>query len=132
MGGWLHGLGRVGRQLAAAVLTFAILLQGVAFAFASGRLAAAAAGDIDRAAFALCLHDADGSDRAGGAPEPPATDQHCIFCLAGATYVFGELASAPAFHTIAFVMVPWPFVAKRLPAATVNASARPRGPPLVA
>jgi hypothetical protein len=132
MVGRLHGLTRVGRQLAAAVLTFALLLQGVAFAFASGRLAAAAAGDIDRAAFALCLHDTGGSDPGGGAPELPATDQHCIFCLAGVTYVLGALASAPAFHIIAFAVLSWSFSAWRLPAATVNASARPRGPPLTA
>jgi hypothetical protein len=101
----------------------------LAFAFASGRLAAAAAGDIDREAFALCLHDASGSDPSGGAPKLPVTEQHCIFCLAGASYVLGTLASPPAFHAIAFAMVSWPFVAWRLPAATVNASTRPRGPP---
>jgi hypothetical protein len=88
MVGRLLGLTRVGRQLAAAVLTFALLLQGVAFAFASGRLAATAAGDIDRAGLELCLHDP-----AGGAPELPATDQHCIFCLAGTTYVLGALTA---------------------------------------
>jgi hypothetical protein len=132
MVGRLHGLGRVGRQLAAALLTFALLLQGIAFAFASERQAATAGSDIDRAGFELCLHNTAGSDQAGGAPELPATDQHCIFCLAGATYVLGTLASAPAFHTIAFVMVPWPFVAQRLTALTVDANTRPRGPPLAA
>jgi hypothetical protein len=132
MVGRLHGLMRVGRQLAAAVLIFALLLQGLAFAFASGRLAATAAGETDRAGFALCLHDTSGADQAGGAPELPAADQHCIFCLAGAPYVLGTLASAPAFHTITFAAVAWPFVAWRLPATTVDASARPRGPPLEA
>jgi hypothetical protein len=129
MVGRLHGLMGVGRQLAAATLIFAFVLQGVAFAFASGRLAAAAAGDIGRAGFELCLHDTSGADPAGGAPERPAADQHCIFCLAGTPYVLGALTSAPAFHTIAFAMVLWPFVARQLPAVTVNASARPRGPP---
>jgi hypothetical protein len=129
MVGGLHGLTRAGRQVAAIVLIFALLLQGIAFAFAGARQAATPAGDIDQAAFELCLHGTAGTDRAGGAPEIPATDQHCIFCLAGATYVLGTLARAPAFHTIAFAMVSWPFVAWRLPTTTVDAGAPPRGPP---
>lgn len=132
MVGRLHGLGCAGRQLAAAVLIFALLLQGVAFAFATGRIAATAAGDMDRAAFELCLHETSSADRVGGVPERPAADQHCDFCLAGATYVLDAVASALAFRTITFAMVSWPFVAWRLPAVTVNASARPRGPPLAA
>jgi hypothetical protein len=132
MVGRLHGLRCVGRQLAAAVLVFALLLQGIVFAFASGRLAAIAAGDGNRTGFELCLHDTSSADQLGGAPERPDTEQHCVFCLAGATYVLGALASAPAFHTIAFATASWPFVAWRLPAATVDASARPRGPPLAA
>ncbi len=132
MVGRLHGLMRVGRQLAATMLIFALLLQGVAFAFASGSLAATPAGDIGRAGLELCLHDTSGADPAGGTPEKPAADQHCIFCLAGTPYVLDAAASAPPFRTIAFAMVSWPFVAWRLPAVTVNASARPRGPPLAA
>jgi hypothetical protein len=130
MVGRLHGLMRVGRQFSVAVLTIALLLQGVAFAFANERVAATAAGDIDQAAFALCLHGTAGSDQTGGAPELPTGDQHCIFCPAGTTYVLGTLASPPAFRTIAFAMVSWPSATWRLPTTTVDASARPRGPPL--
>jgi len=43
--------------------------------------------------------------------------------------VLGAAAATPEFRTIAFALVPWPFVVWRLPAATVDASARPRGPP---
>jgi hypothetical protein len=113
MVGRLHGLMRVGRQFSVAVLTIALLLQGVAFAFANERVAATA-----------------GSDQTGGAPELPTGDQHCIFCPAGTTYVLGTLASPPAFRTIAFAMVSWPSATWRLPTTTVDASARPRGPPL--
>jgi hypothetical protein len=45
-----------------------------------------AAGDIDRQGFERCLHDTGGADGANGTPERPATDRHCIFCLAGVTY----------------------------------------------
>jgi hypothetical protein len=55
-----------------------------------------------------------------------------VFCLAGATYVLDVPAAAPDFHAIAFAVVAWRFEAWRLPAVTVDASARPRGPPRTA
>jgi hypothetical protein len=117
-GGW--------RRLTACVLVLALIFQGIAFSLAGARLATEAAGTADWAGFELCRHD---GGVPGGAPESPAADSHCVFCLAGATYVLGETAAAPEFHTIAIAIVHRPFVVWRLRAATVDASARPRGPP---
>jgi hypothetical protein len=130
MHGFVEGSGRIWRRLTAGVLICALLLQGVAFVLEGARLAAAAAGTADWASFELCRHD--GGAVPDGTPESPAADSHCIFCLAGATYVLGGSASTPKFRTIAFAVVPWPFVVWRLPADTVDASARPRGPPTAA
>jgi hypothetical protein len=129
-----QGLGRTGRQLAAVVLIFALLLPGMTFAVATGRLAADATGDRDWAGFELCRHSG-GTDNGGSAaqpgsgPESPAPDRCCVLCLAGANFVLGALAYTPAFHTIIRAIEPWTFTALRLPTLTVDASARPRGPP---
>jgi hypothetical protein len=120
-GGW--------RRLSAGILVFALVLQGIAFSWAGARLAADAAGATALAGFELCRHDGAVPD---GAPQAPAADIHCVFCLAGASYVLSSPAATPEFRTVAFAMVPWRFTVWRLPAATVDASARPRGPPSVA
>jgi len=123
------GSERMWRRLTAGILICALLLQGVAFTFAGSRLAgeaAGAAGAADWAGFELCRHNAGAAP--GGAPATPATDSHCIFCLAGAT-LLGAPASAPECRTIAIAITPWPFAAWRLPADTVDASTRARGPP---
>jgi hypothetical protein len=118
-GGW--------RRLTACIVVCALVVQGIAFSLAGARLATDAAAASDFAAFELCRHDAGAAP--GSAPEAPAADSHCIFCLAGATCVLCTPAAAAEFHTIAFAVRPWPFVTWRLPADTVDASARPRGPP---
>lgn len=117
------------RRFTACIVVFALVLQGIAFTLAGARLTADQAGATVQAGFELCRHD--GGTAGGGAPESPATDSHCIFCLAGAAYL-GAPAAASEFHTITFAVLSWSFSAWRLPAATVNASARPRGPPLTA
>jgi hypothetical protein len=117
-GGW--------RRLTACALVFALVLQGIVFTLAGARFAADAAAATDVAGFELCRH-VDGT-APGGAPETPA-DSHCVFCLAGATFVLDVPAAAPDFHVVAFAVVAWRFEAWRLPAVTVDASARPRGPP---
>jgi hypothetical protein len=130
MGAWLHGLGRVGRQLAAAVLIFALMLQSVAAA--TGRLAANAATDAGWAAFELCHHNGsadDGGDASAPAGAPENSDAHCIFCLAGASYALQAPLPTVAFRIIIIAIVPWTFTVWRLPAITVDATARPRGPP---
>ena len=120
------------RRLVASVLIFAVMLQGMAFAVAAGRVAAKAASDTDLAGFELCRHNGvadDGGNAAlpGGAPE--RASQHCVFCLIGASYLLGAPQHAPEFHTIVLTIPPWTFTAWRLPAIMVDASARPRGPP---
>jgi Protein of unknown function (DUF2946) len=127
MAGRGHGLTRVGRQFAAIVLTFALLLQGVA----TGRLAANAATDADWAAFELCHHNSSADDGNASAPAgvPENSDAHCIFCLAGASHALQAPLPSVAFHIIIIAIVPWTFTVWRLPALTVYATARPRGPP---
>jgi hypothetical protein len=117
------------RRFTACILVVALVLQGIAFTWAAARLAADPAGAADSAGFELCTHG--GGMAPGGAPESPAADSHCIFCLAGAAYVDAP-AAASVFHTITFAVLSWPLNAWRLPAVTVNASARSRGPPLAA
>jgi hypothetical protein len=130
MVGRLHGLTHLGRQFAAVVLTFALLLQGVTLAAATGRLAANAATDAGWAAFELCHHNGssdDGGNASAPAGAPDNSDPHCIFCLAG--YALQAPLPSVAFHIIIIAIVPWTFTVWRLPALTVDASARPRGPP---
>jgi hypothetical protein len=116
------------QRLTACVLALALGLQGIAFTLAGTRLAAATPTDA-AAGFELCRHD--GGMGGGGAPESPAVDNHCIFCLTGATYLDAS-AAASECHRITFGVLSWSLSAWRLPGATVNASARPRGPPLPA
>jgi hypothetical protein len=132
MVGQLQGLTRVGRQFAAIVLTFALVLQGVALAAATGRLAPNAATE-GWAAFELCQHSGSAHDNSfapGGAPE--SSDTHCIFCLAGVSYALDAPLPSVAFHVIAITIAPWIFTVWLLPALAVDASARPRGPPSAA
>lgn len=126
--GRLRRSGLLAQQLGAALLIFALLLQGMAVAFATGRLAAAASGDLSWAGFELCRHDG-GAAQLGGDPDGPATTQHCIFCLAGVAAAVGPPAPAAKSVAIVFVIVPWQFVPWRLPADPVRVSAQPRGPP---
>jgi hypothetical protein len=128
-------LGRLGRsgggQLAAAILIFALALQGMVFAVASG-LAAGAAGNAKRADFEICRDrpaGAGGDAAAPGSAPVERSDAHCVFCLAGALHALGAPPPGTEFHAVAFAIVPWTFTAMRLPAHTVNANARPRGPP---
>jgi hypothetical protein len=132
MVGRLHGLTCVGRQFAAVVLTLALMLQSVALAAATGGLAANAATDAGWAGFELCHHNGSGDDGGNafapsGAPEN--SDAHCIFCLAGAIYALQPPLPSAAFHIIIITIAPWIFTVLLLPALTVDANARPRGPP---
>jgi hypothetical protein len=113
------------QRLAACVLVLALVLQAIAFTLAGVHLAADPTGAT--AGFELCRHD--GGD--GGAPKSPAGDSRCMFCLTGATYLDAP-APASKCHTMTFAVLAWSPSAWLMPAATVNASARPRGPPLAA
>jgi hypothetical protein len=116
------------QRLAAGVLVLALVLQGIALTLAGARLAATNPTDAV-AGFELCRHN--GGLGGGGAPESPAADNHCIFCLTGATYLDAP-AAASECGTVRFGALSWSLSAWRWPATTVNASARPRGPPLPA
>jgi hypothetical protein len=123
------------RQFSAVVLIFALMLQGMAVAAAAGRVVAGT--DPSSPGFEICLHNGPaepgGNADAGGAATPENTPEHagahCIFCLAGTGYALETLLPSADFHVIINVIAPWRFTAWRLPALTVDASARPRGPP---
>ena len=125
-----------GRQFAAVVLIFALMLQGMAVAVAAGRSVADATGaNPDWPGFEVCHHSGPGDAAAsdtdatipGGAPA--SSGAHCTFCLAGASHALPVLLPSVAFHVIIREIAPWSFTAWRLPRLTVDASARPRGPP---
>jgi hypothetical protein len=128
----LRGSGGGWRLLATAVLVFALVLQGMAFAVAS--LAVNAAGD-NVAGFELCRH-AGFADDGGNAAVPPVAPEdsssHCIFCLAGASYGLDAPLPAPIVHFIGYTIAPPTFTALRLPTIRCDDSARPRGPPAAA
>ena len=128
----LLGSGGGWRLLATAIVVFALVLQGMAFAVA--HLAVSAAGD-NVAGFELCGH-AGFVDDGGNAAVPPGTPEdssfHCIFCLAGASYGLDAPLPAPTVHFIGYTIAPWTFTALRLPTIRCDDSARPRGPPAAA
>jgi hypothetical protein len=128
----------VSRQLAAVAVIFALVLQSMAVASATGRLVSNAAGmGPDWPSFEICLHNgpakADGNTDAGNAAAPGGSPEHavvhCIFCLAGSGHALEALLPNADFHIIVRASAPWPFTEWRLPVLTVDASARPRGPP---
>ena len=129
----------VSRQ--AVALVAALILHGMAVASATSRLVANAAGmGPNWTGCEICLHgdpaQADGNVDAGNAATPGGAperaDVHCIFCLAGSGHASEALLPGTDFHIIERVSAPWPFTEWRLPALTVDATARPRGPPLAA
>ncbi len=124
------GSGSIWRQLTACLLVCALVIQGMAFALMGGASAAGTTAGADVAGFALCRHD--GAPTPDGGPAGLLTDAHCAFCLAGAAFVAADGAPAPEFHVVSITITPWPFAVWRLPTRTVDASARPRGPPPVA
>jgi hypothetical protein len=134
MAGGLHVLGRVGRQLAAVVVIFALILQSVALAAATSPTTNTGT-DPGWIAFELCHHNGsadDGGNASAPADAPENSNAHCIFCLAGASYALQAPLPSAAFHTIAITITPWVFTVWLLPSLTVDASARPRGPPATA
>ena len=113
--------------MTACVVIYVLVLQGIALALA-GANSVGAADDVGGVGIELCHHD-------GGAPDSPSQtpapfdDNCCIVCLAGASYVAPTLAFALVFHPILFAVVRWPVAISHLPSRTVDANARPRGPP---
>jgi hypothetical protein len=124
-----------GRQFAAMIVIFALMLQSILLAVASARLFANAAGDTNFAGFEICSHNsatyAGGNAAAPGSAPKRSDTQCCISCLGGAHALEAPLLSAE-FHLIALKILPWIFTEWRIPAVTVHAGARPRGPPRAA
>jgi hypothetical protein len=130
----VHGLGRVGRPLAAAVVIFAHILQSVALAATTDPTANTAT-DPGWIAFEVCHHKRlcrRWRNASAPADAPENSDAHCIFCVAGASYALQAPLQSAAFHIITMTIAPWIFTVWLLPALTVDTSARPRGPPSTA
>ncbi len=124
------------RQLTACLLIYALFMHGLAFAVSSA-VAGAISGaqpsaDVvvaaNLAGFELCRHDGATPDQPGD-PGSPAGDSHCVFCVAGPGFVLAPPTVSSVFCPVELAIAPWPLVAWRLAPATVDASARPRGPP---
>jgi hypothetical protein len=128
------------RRLTACLLIYALFVHGIAFAVSSAmagatmsgaRLSADGAGATDWAGFQLCRHDNTAPGEPGD-PGGPATDAHCVFCVAGPGFVLEPPAVSTVFCPVELSIAPWPLAAWRVVPATVDASARPRGPPTAA
>jgi hypothetical protein len=127
------------RRLTACLLIYALFLHGIAFAISgamagamsAARLSADGAGGADLAAFGLCSHNNAAPGQPGDPGSAPA-DTHCVFCVAGPGFVLEPPAVSTVFCPIEISITPWPLAAWRLAPATVDASARPRGPPTAA
>jgi hypothetical protein len=120
-----------GRQFWAVFLIFALMLQGMAFAAATSRLAPDAVSDSGLAGSEICHHSSPAHD-SGDPAVPESSDVHCIFCLASAGHALEAPLPGVEFYVVLLTTVPWTFTEWRLPALTVDASARPRGPPIKA
>jgi hypothetical protein len=118
------------RQLTACLLVYALFMHGLAFAMAGARVSADAAAGPNWAGFELCRHDA--APALPGAPDGQAGDTHCVFCAAGPGFVLETPTVSTVFCPVEISIAPWPLVAWRLAPPTVDASARPRGPPAAA
>jgi hypothetical protein len=129
MGGRMQGWRRW-RRSTACLLVAALLMQGLGFAFASAALAAGRVDSTDWAGFELCRHDRTNPDQPG-APDQPAVDAHCAFCVAGPGFVLEPPALSVLFLPVEIEIAPWPMTVWRLAPVTVDASSRPRGPPAV-
>ena len=92
------------RRLTAGLLVAALLLQGLGFAFASAALAAGHADSTDWAGFELCRHDQATPDQPG-APDQPAADAHCVFCVAGPGFVLEPPALSVLFLPVEIEVV---------------------------
>jgi hypothetical protein len=120
--------GRFWRPVIAAVVAYAVAVQGLLIAI--GGFALPAHANHGSPGFELCLHDDQGS------PELP-TDvpdhsgcNHCILCFAGSHHALLE-KSPVLFHRLSAQIIndPWPTDKRRLHRLP-HSIASPRGPPL--
>jgi len=114
-------------RFVAIALIYLVMLQGVVVTAANVKLVPDAA---DRwASLELCLHDGGSKDAPVDIPASPSDRHHCILCLVGAAPVLPSQIIALPVHFVDMPAAHWTKDAWPLPAKTVDASARPRGPP---
>lgn len=113
-------------------LIYALVSQSFIFAAGIGQPAIGAAQDQGWAGFELCTHGGTGSTLPGTPSQPPAGDNHCPFCIAGAVYLNCAPLGALQYRKVVFADVTWPQAAPRLVALFINENAWPRGPPAAA
>jgi hypothetical protein len=125
--------GRFWRPLVGVVVAYAVAAQSLLIAL--GGFALPARANDGAPAFALCLHDSQGSVQA--APDLPAGDPdhsgctHCIFCFAGSHHAV--IGTSPAvFQRVHVAIVVFRRMADKsgLPQLRPHSIANPRGPPL--
>jgi hypothetical protein len=115
----------------AGVLTYALVLQGLAFALAPAEPARDAE-DLSWASAELCIHSTNGTSVPGKPGERSAADAHCLFCIPGAVYVDSTPPAAPQLLGSVLAEKVATLTAPRLLALLVHQSAWPRGPPAAA
>jgi hypothetical protein len=113
----------------ACLLIYALVLQGFILAVLLDGPAVAAADGQAWAGFKLCSHSGVGSAGPDAPAQAPAGGIHCIFCIAGATFVGSAPPLAPQCGRVAFTNAVWPLAAPGLVAPLIHESAWPRGPP---
>ena len=113
------------RRLTACLLIYSLFLHGMVFAMVGARLSASAAVG---AAFELCRHE-NAAPALPGTPDGPTADSHCAFCVVGPGFVLEPPAASAVLCRVELSFAPWPLTAWRLAPRTVDATARPRGPP---
>jgi hypothetical protein len=113
------------------VLAYALVLQGLGFALASGEPARGGE-DLSWASSELCIHSANPAGVPGKPGERSAADAHCLFCIPGAVYVGCAPPAAPQLRGGTIAEKVAPLAARRLLAFLAHQSAWPRGPPAAA
>jgi hypothetical protein len=123
------------RRLTACLLIYALFIHGIVLALStavggptSTRPSADGAGAADWAGFEPCRHD-NTAPGEPGSPGGQSGDTHCVFCVAGPGFVLEPSAVSTVFCPVELSIAPWPLAVWRLASTTVDASARPRGPP---
>jgi hypothetical protein len=121
------------RRTIAGALICTLVLQGILLAVATGWLAAASA-NPDWAGVVICHHDDAGSSQPVVPANPLNPDDNgcCLYCVVSALYVPPTPIHAASYRAVVIAYAEWPLPTWRLPAKTIDANVRPRGPPRIA